>query len=88
MARVKKVAKRKSVNEKHIEILKTVFEKEGYYVGGWGLAERIIRKFKRAIQPKAARAKDRKYTSNEKHEVAYSKKRKSPVIKYKTKTKS
>jgi hypothetical protein len=38
-----------------------------------------------AKRSKAALAKDRKYTSDEKHEKAYSKKRKSPIVRYKNK---
>jgi hypothetical protein len=34
---------------------------------------------------KSALAKDRKYTSQQEHEKAYSKKRKSAVVKYKKK---
>lgn len=40
---------------------------------------------KTKTKSKAARAKDRKYTSNEKWEKEYAKKRKSPVIHYKRK---
>lgn len=38
-----------------------------------------------AKRTKAARNKDRKYTSSEPHEKAYSKKRKSAIVRYKKK---
>jgi len=80
MAKTKKL----TATEHAVEVLKRVLEKQMYETRV-GVGYRIIRNFKLGMCSKAARAKDRKYTSSEKHEQKYAKKRKSAVVKYKKK---
>lgn len=78
------MAKKKLKPTEHaIEVLKRVLLNQGFTDQPGSFVRRVIRNFKAGMRSKAARAKDRKYTSNEKYEQSYSKKRKSAIIKYK-----
>ncbi|MBP8113822.1 MAG: hypothetical protein KAY50_00625 [Chitinophagaceae bacterium] len=87
-----KTTKKLTATEHAVEVLKRVLEKQfsydteiGSILSPQSTKKRILRNFKLGMRSKAARAKDRKYTSNEPYEKQYAKKRKSAVIKYKTK---
>ena len=81
-----KVAKKQSKLEHSLEVLKKVVDKAiAKDPEVRVLLNGVLISFKRNMKSKAANAKDRKYTSNQKHEKEYSKKRKSAIVKYKTK---
>jgi hypothetical protein len=76
-----KTTKKLTATEHAVEVLSKILLRNDDL---WDeVREKILRNFKRGMQSKAARAKDRKYTSSEKHEKNYAKKRKSPIVKYK-----
>lgn len=88
MAKVKKETK----STKYIKVLKELLIKEISakfpflaYKLRMQMCNNVIKGFKKVFKTKASKAKDRKYTSNQKHEVKYSKKRKSKILKYKKK---
>jgi len=87
-----KTTKKLNATQHAVEILKRILEKQfsydtelGSILNPQATKKRILRNFKLGMRNKAARAKDRKYTSSEKHEQKYAKKRKSAVVKYKKK---